>query len=176
MQRFFPAFLTVFAACALPAASLAAEVTLRSRTGEISVRGELAASDERTFIIKSDKFGVMMLETAKFECVGEACPRNRSEEFFSVRGSNTIGAQLMPAIIESFAAKAGANVEKRVGADAEEIEMQLKTPDGKSFAVIDLQSHGSAHRRRTSPPRRRRSACRRGPLSQRRRRRSPTRG
>ncbi len=123
--------------------AIAAEVTLRSRAGDIAIRGELAASDERTFIIKSDKFGVMMLEVAKFECVGPECPRNKSSDYFSVRGSNTIGAQLMPAIVERYAESVSASVEKRVGADAEEVEMTLKGSDGKNIAVVDLQSHGS---------------------------------
>ncbi|MBC8049314.1 MAG: substrate-binding domain-containing protein [Chitinophagales bacterium] len=123
--------------------TLAVEVTLRSRTGDIAIQGELAASDERTFIIKSDKFGVMMLEVAKFECVGAECPRNKSSEYFSVHGSNTIGAQLMPAIIERYAESTGASVERRVGVDAEEVEITLKGSDGKNVAVVDLQSHGS---------------------------------
>jgi len=118
--------------------TLAAEVTLRSRTGDIAIQGELAASDERTFIIKSDKFGVMMLEVAKFECVGAECPRNKSSEYFSVRGSNTVGAQLMPGIIEKYAESVGASVERRVGATSEEVEITLKAADGKNVAVVDL--------------------------------------
>jgi phosphate transport system substrate-binding protein len=121
----------------------AGEVTLKAREGGIELKGELAASDERTYIIKSEKFGVMMLEADKFDCAGADCPVKRTSEFFSVRGSNTIGAQLMPSIIEGYAAANSASVERRVGGNAEELEMVLKAPDGKKLAVIDLQSHGS---------------------------------
>jgi phosphate transport system substrate-binding protein len=128
---------------ALPYSTLSAEdVTLTLRGDGFAVIGELMAADTGSFVIKSPKFGVMAVESSKFECTGAACPKPPVAPI-GIHGSNTIGAQLMPGTIERFAEEESYSIEKIVGADPEEVEFKLTNADGKDMALIDLQSHGS---------------------------------
>lgn len=60
-----------------------------------------------------------------------------------IHGSNTIGAKLMPLLVESYAAAIGANVLRRAGNDPEQVELQLTTHTGAQLALVDIRSHGS---------------------------------
>ncbi len=125
----------------------AEDVTLTLRGDGFAVIGELMASDTSSFVIKSPKFGVMAVESSKFECTGAACPR-RLVKAIGIHGSNTIGAQLMPSTIERFSEDQNYAIEKIVGGDPEEVEFKLSDASGKEVTTIDLQSHGSG----TAPP------------------------
>ena len=123
------------------------EVTLALRTGGFSIIGELLPSEHGSFVIKSGKFGVISVETSKFECKGPGCPKTLTGTV-AIHGSNTIGAQLMPATIEKFVEKEGFSVEKIVGSDAEQVLYKIYDAAGKALGSIELQSHGS----NTAPP------------------------
>src|SRR5215469_9166538 len=141
------AYSTAICGLALGAAH-SGEVTLVLRSGGFSVMGELVASDTGSFVIKSDRFGVMAVESSKFDCTGAGCPRKPAPGTLAIHGSNTIGAQLMPSTIERFAEQEGDIVEKIVGGDPEQVLYKLTSKDGKELGSIDLQSHGS----NTAPP------------------------
>ena len=128
---------------AFPSGSVRAdEVTLTLKGSDFAVIGELMTSDNGSFIIKSRKFGLMALESSKFDCEGTACPK-LALTAIGIHGSNTIGAQLMPATIERFAEEENYAIEKIVGADPEQVQFKLSGANGKEAATIDLQSHGS---------------------------------
>lgn len=73
-----------------------------------------------------------------------ATPRAAAGDAFGVHGSNTIGARLMPSIIEAYAKAIGASVATSSGAKAEEVAIKLTSNDGITLAAINLHSHGSA--------------------------------
>lgn len=128
----------------LPAgASGADDVTLTLKGDGFAVIGELVAADAASFVIRSSKFGVMAVESSKFDCRGAACPRAPAT-LIGIHGSNTIGAQLMPTTIERFSEDNNFAIEKVVGADPEEVQFRLTDAGGKEVAHIDLQSHGSS--------------------------------
>jgi phosphate transport system substrate-binding protein len=129
-------------------AAQSGEVTLVLRSGGFSVMGELVASDTGSFVIKSDRFGVMAVESSKFDCAGAGCPRKPAAGTLAIHGSNTIGAQLMPSTIERFAEQEGYTLEKIVGGDPEQVLYKITSKDGRELGSIDLQSHGS----NTAPP------------------------
>jgi len=133
------AFVTVAAAFAGPAPG--GEVTLTSRTGGLTLKGELISSEGGSLFIKSD-FGVVAVQSSNFDCAGPACPAAPASAV-SIHGSNTIGAQLMPDTIESFGEKEGYALEKIVGADPEQVAYKLYGSDGKEAGFIEIQSHGS---------------------------------
>lgn len=135
-----------FAAAFAVGAAKGAGVTLVSGSGGLTITGELISSEGGSFVIKSG-FGVITVETSKFECIGAACPKPPAGTV-SIHGSNTIGAQLMPDTIESFGEKGGYTLEKIVGSDPEQVTYKLYGGDGKEAGTIDLQSHGS----NTAPP------------------------
>jgi phosphate transport system substrate-binding protein len=129
--------------------AMSAEVTLSFRSGDLSVTGELMAADSWSYVIKSEKYGVMALEAARFDCRGAACPKSQNAAALGIHGSNTIGARLMPNTIERFAEEQGLTVEKIIlGSNAEEVGYRLMLPDGQVVANIDLRSHGT----NTAPP------------------------
>jgi hypothetical protein len=63
----------VFLACGVPAH--AEDVPLTLRGGGLVIIGELIASNKASSVIKSPEFGVMMVESSKFDCTGKACPK-----------------------------------------------------------------------------------------------------
>lgn len=118
-------------------------VELRLRGGDIVLNGDLLSTDGNSAILTSPKFGIMMVEAERFDCTGPGCAKLRPSGAFGIHGSNTIGEALTPAIIEAYAASKQLRVEKRLGASAEEVGMELFEGDGRKFAAIDLRSHGS---------------------------------
>jgi len=124
------------------APSAAENVTLTHRGGGLTVIGDLVATDAASFVIRSEKFGVMALESSKFDCTGPACPKALIPTL-GIHGSNTIGAQLMPSTVERFSEDEGFIAEKIVGGDPEEVVFKLSDASGKDVASIDIKSHGS---------------------------------
>jgi phosphate transport system substrate-binding protein len=60
-----------------------------------------------------------------------------------IHGSNTIGARLMPSLVEAYAASIGASVMRKAGDDPEQVELQLTSRAGNPLALIDIRAHGS---------------------------------
>src|SRR5262245_9887244 len=60
-----------------------------------------------------------------------------------IHGSNTIGARLMPSLVEAYAASIGARVLRKAGDDPEQTELQLTGRTGTPLALIDIRAHGS---------------------------------
>jgi phosphate transport system substrate-binding protein len=69
---------------------------------------------------------------------GEGAP-----EAFVIQGSNTIGARLMPALVEAFASSIGAKPVTLVGNQPEEVAIRLQTQAGGTLASIGVHAHGS---------------------------------
>ncbi len=135
---------------AAPAAQ-AEEVTLSMTGTDLIFSGELVGFDEDSYTVKLQKLGALRLARNRFDCVQGACPGSSPPKLaalnsgpdFGIHGSNTIGAQLMPALIEGYAEAIGANAIKRVGDNAEEIQFELLGGGGENLAKVELQSHGS---------------------------------
>ena len=119
----------------------AQSVTLRSSDGSVTVSGPLIRVDGNAYIIKSGADGQLSLPVSEFSCISESCPNPNA---FGIHGSNTIGAELMPRLIEAYAQSGGDRVKVTNGASPEVAEIEVVGGDGKSRATIDLQSHGSA--------------------------------
>ncbi|MGE3228133.1 MAG: substrate-binding domain-containing protein [Hyphomicrobium sp.] len=64
-------------------------------------------------------------------------------EAFVIQGSNTIGARLMPALVEAFAVSIGGKTVTLVGSQPEEVEIRLQTDAGGTLASVRVHSHGS---------------------------------
>ena len=134
-------------------ASAASEVILKLRDGNFIVKGTLINYDGRSYMVESPHFGKMTLDSNRFACKGKACPKeakfmnasfpvNRSQNF-GIFGSNTIGASLMPSLIEGYAKDIGAEYKKVIMDKAEEIKIEIKDKGGVKVAAVNLHSHGS---------------------------------
>jgi len=61
----------------------------------------------------------------------------------TIHGSNTIGAKLMPRLVEDFAMTLGYRVVRVAGERPEEMEIRLVREDGTVGGLVGVQSHGS---------------------------------
>jgi len=142
-QAAFPASVSVCAvllALIISAPSHAQPVTLRSSDGSVTVSGPLIRFDGNAYVVKSGANGQLSLPVSDFSCISELCPRPNA---FGIHGSNTIGAELMPRLIEAYAQLRGERVKISNGASPEVAEIEVLGGDGTTSATIDLQSHGS---------------------------------
>lgn len=135
----------------------AAEVTLRMKGGDFSVTGDLKAFDGARYTIVSKSFGSMALDASRFDCEGAACPRggqpipaalaapsaNAPAGTIQVVGSNTIGGQLMPALVQAYAQALGMKTTRIAGATPEELTLKLVDAKGAEAGTVDLKRHGS---------------------------------
>jgi phosphate transport system substrate-binding protein len=120
--------------------ALAQSVTLRSSDGSLTISGPLLRFDGNTYTIKTGAQGELNFAISDFSCISDSCPGPNA---FGIHGSNTIGAELMPRLIEAYARLHGEYVRISNGASPEVTEIKVVGGDGKNRATIDLQAHGS---------------------------------
>lgn len=106
----------VFAALFLFAglsSAVAQDVTLISRDGSVEISGTLLGFDGEFYRLQSE-YGELTVDGSGVNCEGPGCP-NLQDYVAELRfsGSATMGAVLMPALIETFARRSGYSVEKQ---------------------------------------------------------------
>lgn len=99
----------------------AQDVTLTSREGSVEISGTLLGFDGEFYRVES-QFGELTVDSSGVNCEGPGCPnlQNYVAELH-MSGSATMGAVLMPALIESFARRSGYRVEKEQVSDTHSI-------------------------------------------------------
>ena len=119
-------------------------MTLRSFDGFTQLRGKLLNFDGKTFTIET-VLGVIQVNALQVDCEGEVCPQNLLfGASFGIQGSNTIGAELMPALIQGYADSLEANLVTQVGASANASTLKIVHSDGREMASIELTAAGSS--------------------------------
>ena len=136
----------------------AAEVTLKMKGGDFSVTGDLQTFDGTKYNIQSKSFGTMSLDATRFDCEGPGCPKaggtvvqgavplnpgSPIKGHIQLVGSNTIGGQLMPALVQSFAQSIGLKPTKVVGENPLDLTFKLADAKGADSGIIELHRHGS---------------------------------
>jgi len=118
-------------------------VTLTSFDGFTQLRGELVDFDGEVFTIRT-RLGTLEIDALQVNCEGAACPQGLLfGAEFGVHGSNTVGDSLMPALIEGYAQRLGATLEREIGAEENESTFRIVHESGEEMAAIDLQAQGS---------------------------------
>jgi phosphate transport system substrate-binding protein len=112
-MRAFCAAIAVACLISWTAPSTAAgEVTLTSVDGDLSVTGILQSYDGELYRIETE-YGPLTVDGLKVSCSGEACPDLAAiVPSLTISGSRTMGQILMPALVETFAARKGLSVER----------------------------------------------------------------
>ncbi len=135
----------------------AAEVTLRMKGGDFAISGELKAFDTEKYTIQSKSFGIMSLDASRFECEGAGCPKGPYPPPLSpanlatggpastvlIAGSDTIGHQLMPALVQAYAQAGGVRATRVAGNDPLELQIKLSDAGGRSVGTVQISHHGS---------------------------------
>jgi phosphate transport system substrate-binding protein len=126
------------------------EITLKLKSGDFSVSGELLDFDGENYVVKSEVLGTIEVGATKFDCLGAGCPTAAPRPLLKpagktirIAGSGSVGARLMPALIRNYAASIGAEVEtaaKEGGATGLHIVGKV----GEKLLSIDLKEEGSA--------------------------------
>jgi phosphate transport system substrate-binding protein len=138
-------------------AANAAEVTLKMKGGDFSVTGDLQSFDNSKYVIQSKSFGTMSLDAGRFDCEGAGCPRpgttitspaalraaGPNGSTISITGSNTVGNQLMPALIQAYAKSNGLKVTKVVGENPLDVSFKLTDSRNKDVGTVELHRYGS---------------------------------
>ena len=127
------------------------EVTLRMKGGGFQVTGEIRAFDGTRYIVETAQFGKLTLQATRFDCVGAACTTPLTaaawtyeplspdrHETVTIRGTELIGQQLMPALVRGYAASAGLTVTQVAGTDPNEMRLKLVDARGKELAVVAM--------------------------------------
>lgn len=128
---------------AQPAQPADSTVTLKSFDDSTRLRGTLVGFDGSTFTIDT-VLGTLQVDALKVECEGEACPQNMLfGAAFGVDGSRTIGAGLMPALIQGYADSMDATMVAEVGQDPATQVLRIVHPNGREMAAIDVGAGGT---------------------------------
>ncbi|SOH92789.1 phosphate transport system substrate-binding protein [Monaibacterium marinum] len=134
-------FAAAMALTALPA--FAQQVTLQSYDGSITLRGNLVEFDGQNYQI-STAIGAITIDAYQVTCEGETCPDPsllRSE--FRIAGSETIGADLMPALIEGYSFALDADIaSNQINADGS-LGLAIEDLNGGRIADIEIASLNS---------------------------------
>jgi len=137
---FLAGFASVITVVSAPV--LAQEVTLNSIDGSISMTGDLRGFDGETYTIATS-IGEISISISQVTCEGENCPQLLSLlEDFTIAGSNTIGAVLLPTLIEAFALNRGGDLQIELGGNGAS-QFYVIDPDGSVYATITVTSGSS---------------------------------
>lgn len=146
LGRIAPAMTLAFGlALAVPAGAQTQSdiVTLKSFDGFTQLRGRLVEFDGSRFTIETS-LGVIQIDALKVNCEGDACPANLLfGAEFAVVGSNTVGADLMPALIEGYSDGLDAELIREMGSLQGDTILRIRHQNGQEMAAIDLKAHGS---------------------------------
>lgn len=133
----------------------AAEITLRLKGGGFQLTGELKEYDTTKYVIENRNFGTMTLDAARFDCIGQGCPRapyaapaalsfaGSTSKTIRIHGSDVVGAELMPLLVQGYASSIGAKAVKAVGANPLEMQIRLTDANEQEIATFDLQRYGT---------------------------------
>ncbi|MGQ0671540.1 MAG: phosphate ABC transporter substrate-binding/OmpA family protein [Hyphomicrobium sp.] len=134
------------------------DVVFRLRDSDIEVLGALKSFDGTSYVVETRSFGVLSLEAARFDCQGQRCKEvtaiaetaaaessfsivsgdDRPVSRFSIQGSDTLGRELMPALIREYARSIGGSVRQLVGSRADETQFSVMGADRAVVSVIDV--------------------------------------
>ncbi|MEO1776122.1 MAG: phosphate ABC transporter substrate-binding/OmpA family protein [Pseudomonadota bacterium] len=132
-------------ALAEPAQAQDSAVTLKSLDGATALSGNLVGFDGSAYQIQTF-LGTLTIDASQVTCEGPGCPQlDIFGANFGVYGSSTIGASLMPALIEGYAFSLDADFERELSATPNESTIRIRHADGREMAAIDLKALGSAN-------------------------------
>ncbi|MGB0498054.1 MAG: substrate-binding domain-containing protein [Rubricella sp.] len=124
--------------------ALAQQVTLSSYDGSITLRGNLVEFDGQNYRIAT-AIGEITIDAFQVSCEGEACPPpSLLASEFTIAGSNTIGASLMPALIEAYAFALDADLAQTMTDQEGVDDFAIQDLSGADIASITLSSTGSS--------------------------------
>jgi phosphate transport system substrate-binding protein len=122
----------------VPRTALAQDVTLSSRDGSLTLEGTLLGFDGEFYRVETI-YGPLTIDGLGVSCTGPGCPNLEAYvAALTLSGSEAMGAVLMPAMIEAFAAQRGLAAARAVR-DALGFSYTLSDTGGRPLAEIDFR-------------------------------------
>ncbi|MEM1383040.1 MAG: phosphate ABC transporter substrate-binding/OmpA family protein [Pseudomonadota bacterium] len=120
-------------------------VTLKSFDGFTQLRGELVDFDGSSYRIATP-VGMIEVDALLVDCEGPPCPEDLLfGAEFAISGSNTIGVELMPALIQGYADSLDARLVREISTQANESVLRLIHPNGRELAAVTVDSGGAGN-------------------------------
>ena len=118
-----------------PSNSIAQEVVLEAKTGDVRIEGKLVEFDGEFYRVETD-FGVLTVDGRTVDCTGEACPTASDlTSKFTVSGSGDLARVLLPTLIEAFGLSLGGEANATTEADL----TKLTIVDAADTTVAEIQ-------------------------------------
>lgn len=128
---------------------LAGDVTLRMKGGSFAIEGALVSYDKRTWVIVSPALGRLSLDASRYDCVAGSCsdqpiaaPAADGIPISTWAGEAAIGAEVIPKLIEAYAASKGARAELHIGSDPKNLEFVLMAREGAPLGRVIVERQG----------------------------------
>ena len=117
----------------------AQDVTLTSRDGQIELSGTLLGFDGEFYRLRT-LYGELTVDGSGVICDGPGCPNLQAYVAkLAISGSSTMGAVLMPALVEGFARRGGYQT-KRIDVDATHFQIELTdSQTGRQAAILSFR-------------------------------------
>ncbi|MEM9780100.1 MAG: substrate-binding domain-containing protein, partial [Pseudomonadota bacterium] len=128
---------------ALAAAADAQTVSLTSKNGTMTLTGKLIELDDEQFHIRTE-FGNMWVARDLVTCAGTGCPGESGKVGLIIHGSDTMGKDLMPMLVEGYVDALGTHVATRSqeGSNTTNLHIKDNAPDGRDVAIVAVQAAG----------------------------------
>lgn len=126
--------------------ALANEVRLKSPDGQIDMIGQLINVSATDYTIMT-RVGQLSVARNLVDCEGDSCPQvNIAQADLTIRGSDTVGEELMPLLVEGYANRWQASVANRetVSADTVQLSVNEDFGQGDRMMLVSVQSAGSS--------------------------------
>ncbi|WP_108483829.1 substrate-binding domain-containing protein [Oceaniglobus ichthyenteri] len=121
----------------------AEDVTLTSRDGSVEVSGNLLGYDGEFFRVDTE-FGILTLDGSGVICTGPGCPNLTAYVAeFTLSGAPSMGAVLIPSLLESFAARNGFALRRVTQSDERFLYELSERATGKVSARIGFRLNSS---------------------------------
>jgi phosphate transport system substrate-binding protein len=116
-------------------AVVAQDVTLTSRDSTVELSGTLLGFDGEFYRLQTE-YGELTVDGSAVLCAGPGCPN--LQDFVAelqISGAPTLGAIVMPALIEAFAQKNNYSTEREDGDDASSFTYLIRRSDDQKLAA-----------------------------------------
>lgn len=98
-------------ATAIPAMTMAEQVTLKSADGTVNLVGEFVEFKDDNYVIRTE-LGDLRISASRVRCEGPACPEiTTAAADVTIVGSNALGLGMMPLLLTGFASSLDAEAE-----------------------------------------------------------------
>ena len=118
-----------------PPAAVAQDVTLTSRDSAVELSGTLLGFDGEFYRIETE-YGELTVDGSGVLCAGPGCPSlSDYVAELQISGAATMGAVVMPALVEAFAQKSGYIAERAEGGDETTFTYLIRRADDEKLAA-----------------------------------------